>query len=115
VVLLFFHGFYAADSPDHYLEPWESEDKSCIWPSTWLPEEFSGAQVFYVSYSALFGEDPEANTEMYIVGENLASYFLQTLAKYPIALLYWWVIALEVLSSSSSACILVTNSFGPQT
>ncbi|CAM6118867.1 unnamed protein product [Calypogeia fissa] len=48
--IVFFHGLQDRGSSDVHLSTWQSRDGSCIWPQTWLVEEFPGAHVLSVSY-----------------------------------------------------------------
>ncbi|CAM6084060.1 unnamed protein product [Calypogeia fissa] len=50
VQIVFFHGLQDRGSSDVHLSTWQSRDGSCIWPQTWLVEEFPRAHVLSVSY-----------------------------------------------------------------
>ncbi|CAM6118869.1 unnamed protein product [Calypogeia fissa] len=50
IQIVFFHGLQDRGSSDVHLSTWQSRDGSCIWPQTWLVEEFPSARVLSVSY-----------------------------------------------------------------
>jgi hypothetical protein len=70
---VFFHGLYVEHPTDHdpYLTTWASNNGTCIWPQTWLVEEFPGARVLFVSYRGKIEKLGQSSHDMYIVGENL--------------------------------------------
>jgi hypothetical protein len=79
---VFFHGLYGEsfklkESRDLYLATWESGDGSCIWPQTWLVDEFPKAQILFVSYRGKIEKWSGGSHDMHIVGENLASDMMQ--------------------------------------
>ncbi|CAM6084057.1 unnamed protein product [Calypogeia fissa] len=57
VQIVFFHGLQDKGSSDVHLSTWQSRDGSCIWPQTWLVDEFPSAHVLSVSYFRYLGED----------------------------------------------------------
>ncbi|CAM6098506.1 unnamed protein product [Calypogeia fissa] len=76
--LLFFHGFQLGDYEGAHLSTWKSGDGSCIWPQTWLVEEFPDAHILSVSYHAsLMKRRESANIDLFIIAENILSDLLQ--------------------------------------
>lgn len=70
--VLFFHGLSSDDLSSAHFLTWKTEDDSCIWPQTWLPEKFPGAHILTVSYGEL-----ARIVDMYVTGENLISDLMQ--------------------------------------
>ncbi|CAM6092394.1 unnamed protein product [Calypogeia fissa] len=50
--IVFFHGLQPGDYTEAHWATWQSGDRSCVWPQTWLAEEeIPDCQVFCVSYT----------------------------------------------------------------
>ncbi|CAM6109739.1 unnamed protein product [Calypogeia fissa] len=76
--VLLFHGFQLGNYEDAHLSTWKSGDGSCIWPQTWLVEEFPDAHILSVSYHAsLMKRRESANIDLFIIAENIMSDLLQ--------------------------------------
>ncbi|CAM6084056.1 unnamed protein product [Calypogeia fissa] len=68
IQIVFFHGLQDRGSSDVHLSTWQSRDGSCIWPQTWLVEEFPSAHVLSVSYFRYLGQDAR---DSYSITDNL--------------------------------------------
>lgn len=75
--ILFFHGFQHGDYTEAHLSTWKSGDDSCIWPQTWLAEEFNDAHIFSVSYNVSLMNRASEHMDVYNIQENLMSDLLQ--------------------------------------
>lgn len=79
MLVLFFHGFQLGDDYENaHVTTWQSGDESCIWPQTWLVDEFPGAHILAVSYHGGLRTRREAKKEdgkvdLYIIAENIMS------------------------------------------
>ncbi|CAM6128893.1 unnamed protein product [Calypogeia fissa] len=76
--ILFFHGLQLGDYSNAHVSTWQSADGSCIWPQTWLVDEFPDAHVLTVSYSGAMSTRSHDNIDMRIITENLLSDLMQS-------------------------------------
>ncbi|CAM6084058.1 unnamed protein product [Calypogeia fissa] len=71
VQIVFFHGLQDSRSYDEHLSTWQSRDGSCIWPQTWLVEEFPSANV--LSVNSYFYARKVFEFDLYGIAETLLS------------------------------------------
>lgn len=71
--IVFFHGLQAGDDSKAYLSAWASGDGSCVWPQTWLVDEFPHAQVFSIASNEGVRSSSYGGIDLHVIGENLVS------------------------------------------
>ncbi|CAM6081485.1 unnamed protein product [Calypogeia fissa] len=87
VEVVFFHGFQIGNYEDAHLSAWESADGAFVWPETWLVEEYPGAHILSVSYSAVLSfEDMDLCSIEESLLSDLNNAFMELKAPCPVIL-----------------------------
>ncbi|CAM6092395.1 unnamed protein product [Calypogeia fissa] len=71
--IVFFHGIQQGDYTEAHCSTWQSGDGSCLWPQTWLADEFPGCQVFCVSYTVGLQTMSYVDFDMFLMSEIVMS------------------------------------------